>query len=110
MCNYARKRILIKKFIEDNLPNIANADDVEKSFSEFWASERSETLKKLAEDENIEVEKIEKLIGEYLYTQKLPHEQDIADMLPAPPKILERRRIIDRVRNAIESIVDIFEW
>ena len=38
--------------------------------------------------ENIPVEKFEKLIGEYLYTQKLPHGQDIVDMLPEAPKIL----------------------
>ena len=67
-------------------------------------------LKKLAEDENIPSENIEKLIGEYLYTQKLPQEQDIADMLPEQPRILERSSIIERIKTAIENIVDIFEW
>jgi len=105
-----KKKDLIKKFIEENLPKIAKADDVEKSFSEFWASERSETLKKLAKDENIPTENIEKLIGEYLYTQKLPREQDIADMLPEQPRIMERRGIISRIKSAIENIVDMFEW
>lgn len=105
-----KKKDLIKKFIEENLPKIAKADDVEKSFSEFWASERSETLKKLARDENIPTENIEKLIGEYLYTQKLPREQDIADMLPEQPRIMERRGIISRIKSAIENIVDMFEW
>ena len=105
-----KKKDLIKKFIEQNLPTIDKAGDVEKSFSEFWASERSETLKKLAEEENIPIEKIEKLIGEYLYTQKLPREQDIADMLPEQPKIMERRGIINRIKSAIENIVDMFEW
>jgi len=105
-----KKKDLIKKFIEESLPRIAKADDVEKSFGEFWASKRSETLKKLAKDENIPTENIEKLIGEYLYTQKLPREQDIADMLPEQPRIMERRGIISRIKNAIENIVDIFEW
>ena len=105
-----KKKDLIKKFIEEYLPKIDKADDVEKSFSEFWSSERSETLKKLAKEENIPTEKIEELIGEYLYTQKLPREQDIADMLPEQPKILERRGIITRIKSAIENIVDMFEW
>ncbi len=105
-----KKKDLIKKFIEENLPKIAKSDDVEKAFSEFWASERSETLKKLAKEENIPTEKIEKIIGEYLYTQKLPREQDIADMLPEQPRILERKGIINRIKSAIENIVDIFEW
>ncbi|MBA4318710.1 MAG: deoxyribonuclease HsdR, partial [Flavobacterium sp.] len=46
-----KKKDLIKKFIEENLPKIAKSDDVEKAFSEFWESERSETLKKLAKEE-----------------------------------------------------------
>jgi len=44
------------------------------------------------------------------YTQKLPHGQDIADLLPVQPKILEQRGIIDRMKSAIENIVEVFEW
>lgn len=105
-----KKKDLIKKFIEENLPKMAKSDDVEKAFNGFWESERLENLKKLAEDENIPIENIETVIGEYLYTQKLPRDQDIADMLPEPPKILEREKILNRIKNAIENIVDIFEW
>lgn len=105
-----KKKDLIRKFIEENLPSIDTADNVEKAFSDFWASERSTVLKKLAVDENIPTEKIEHLIGEYLYSQKMPHEQDIADMLPEAPRILERKGIIDRIKAAIENIVDLFEW
>jgi type I restriction enzyme R subunit len=105
-----KKKDLIKKFIETNLPKLSKTDDVEEAFSKFWASERSETLKTIANDENIPVEKIEQLIGEYLYTQRLPHGQDIVDLLPEAPKLLERQGIIDRIRSAVESVVDIFEW
>jgi hypothetical protein len=31
-------------------------------------------------------------------------------MLPTQPKILEREGILSRIKNAIENIVDIFEW
>lgn len=105
-----KKKDLIKKFIEENLPKVDKAGDVEKAFSDFWASERSTVLKKLADSENIPTDKIEHLIGEYLYSQKMPHEQDIADMLPVQPRILERKGIIDRIKTAIENIVDMFEW
>lgn len=64
----------------------------------------------VTKDENIPTENLEKLIGEYLYTQKLPREQDIADMLPEQPRIMERRGIINRIKSAIENIVDMFEW
>ena len=105
-----KKKDLIKKFIEESLPRVGKREQVEKAFNEFWTSERASVLKKLAEDEHIPPEKIEHLIGEYLYTQKLPHEQDIADMLPVQPPILERRGILTRIKKAVESIVEIFEW
>ena len=40
-----KKKDLIRKFIEENLSKINKADDVEKEFSEFWDSERSDVLK-----------------------------------------------------------------
>jgi len=105
-----KKKDLIKKFIEENLPNIGKTGDVEKAFGEFWTSERVETLKGIAKAENIPIEKFEQLVGEYLYTQRLPRGQDIVDLLPEVPRIKERQGIIDRIKSAIEDIVDIFEW
>ena len=105
-----KKKELIRKFIEQNLPKIDKSDNVEKVFGEFWASERSNILKDIAQTENIPLEKLEELIGEYLYTQKMPHGQDIVDLLPEAPRIMERQGIIDRVRSSIENIIDIFEW
>lgn len=105
-----KKKELIQKFIEENLPNIDKADNVEKIFNEFWTSERSNALKEIAEVENIPLEKFENLIGEYLYSQKLPHGQDIVDLLPQAPKLIERQSIIDRIKSAIENFVSKFEW
>ncbi|MBU0569928.1 hypothetical protein KKB40_04065, partial [Patescibacteria group bacterium] len=70
----------------------------------------SEALKKTAEAEAIPLEKFERIIGEYLYTQKMPRGQDIVELLPQPPKIMNRQGIIDRIKKAIENIIDIFEW
>lgn len=105
-----KKKDLIKKFIEENLPKVAQADDVEDAFSGFWKSERADVLKNVATAENIPIEKLEQLIGEYLYTDRLPHGQDIVDLLPIQPRLLERQGIIDRIKSAIENIVDVFEW
>jgi type I restriction enzyme R subunit len=105
-----KKKELVRKFIEESLPKLRKADDVEKAFSKFWQSERSEVLKKLAKDEKIPIDKIEGLVGDYLYTQKLPREQEIADLLPEQPRILERKTVIGRIKGAIENIVDKFEW
>jgi type I restriction enzyme R subunit len=105
-----KKKELIKKFIEENLPKVSKSQDVEQAFSDFWKSERASTLKNIADNENIPLEKLEQVIGEYIYTQKLPKGQDIIDMLPKAPKILERKSIVSRIKDAIEGMVDIFEW
>ncbi len=105
-----KKKDLVQKFIEENLPKIELQANVEEEFNKFWENEKSQRLKKLAEEENISEEKIKELVGGYLYTQKLPHDQDIADALTSQPRIMERNSIIKRVKNAIRNIVDIFEW
>lgn len=105
-----KKKELIKKFIEQNLPKVSRYDHVEEAFHEFWESERSETLKKIAKEEKIPIQNIEQLIGDYLYTQKLPHGQEIVDLMPEAPRIMERRSVVNRIKKAIENIVDVFEW
>jgi type I restriction enzyme R subunit len=67
-------------------------------------------LRKVAEDEHINIEAFQELIGEYIYTQKTPLGDDIVALLPETPSILKRQNIIDRIKGAIVDIVDIFEW
>ncbi|MEA2056728.1 MAG: type I restriction endonuclease subunit R, partial [Patescibacteria group bacterium] len=105
-----KKKELIRRFIEENLPKVGKDENAKEAFEKFWASERSTVLKDVAKTENISLEKFRQVIGEYLYTQKLPHSQDIIDLLPEAPRILERQSIVDRIKSAIENIVDVFEW
>jgi len=105
-----KKKDLIRQFIEENLPKIKNQDDVEKAFNKFWNSKRLDSLKKVAKKENIPEEKFENLIGEYLYTQKLPRDQEIADSVTGGVKILGRQGVIDRIKQAIQNIIELFEW
>jgi type I restriction enzyme R subunit len=105
-----KKKELIKKFIEENLPKVDKSKDVEKAFNQFWASERSKNLKEIAKSENIPLKKLEHVISEYIYSHKLPPSQDIADLLPQQPKIMERKTIVGRIKNALQSLVEVFEW
>jgi type I restriction enzyme R subunit len=105
-----KKKELIQKFIQENLPQIGRSEDVEAEFSKFWDSERSSALRKVAEDENINLESFQDLIGEYIYTQRTPLGDDIIALLPETPSVLRRQGIIDRIKGAIVDIVDIFEW
>ena len=105
-----KKKELVQKFIEESLPQIPNAGDVEKAFDAFWDAERAASLQALAAAEEIPLEQLKQLVSEYLYTRKRPKGQDIADSLPKPPPILQRKTIIGRIQDAIQNIVDTFEW
>lgn len=108
--NLRKKKELVKKFIEENLPRVGHSGEVEMAFSEFWKRERSSKLLHLSETENITLEDIEVLIGEYLYTDRLPSGEDIVERLPERPRLMEHKTVVRRIREAIKDIVDIFEW
>lgn len=105
-----KKKVYVEKFIETDLSKVAESENIEKAFSDFWEAERRNVLQKLAEAENIPVPQLEDLLANYRYSQKLPQEQAIADLLPVQPKILERRGIIDRIKLGIQNVVEVFEW
>lgn len=105
-----KKKDLVKKFIEENLPQVSNSEGVEHAFEEFWKDECSNTLKQLSESEKITPEQIEDLIGEYLYTDRLPSGEDIVERLPERPRLMEHKSVVNRIREAIKDIVDTFEW
>lgn len=105
-----KKKELIRQFIEENLPKIQSSGEVENAFSEFWDEKRQHLLKEMSANEEIPYEKLEKVIGQYIYSQKLPQDQEIAELFEKKINIRERSTIIDRVKNAIANIVEVFEW
>jgi len=105
-----KKKDFVRKFIEEHLPKVSKSEDVEAAFAVFWASERSETLRKLAEDEKINPTQIEDLIGEYLYTNRLPTSEEVLDKLPERPSLMNTKKVADRIKAAISNLVEVFEW
>lgn len=105
-----KKKDLIQKFIEESLPKLRTSEEVEDAFNHFWDEERTKNLKEIAESEEIPLEKLQHLISEYMYTQKFPKAQEIAECLPKPPPIMQRQTVISRIKAAIENIVETFVW
>lgn len=108
--NLRKKKDLVRKFIEENLPRVGRSEEVEAAFAQFWNGERSAKLRNLSETEHITPEAIEALIGEYLYTDRLPSGEDIVEQLPERPRLMEHKSVVNRIQEAIKDIVDIFEW
>ncbi len=105
-----KKKDLIKKFIEDHLPNIPQNSSVENYFDGFWNTERFKMIHNLANEENISDEKLKQLVGEYLYTKKLPTSDEIIDSMEKAPKFLQRRSVVNRIKETMKNIVEVFEW
>jgi type I restriction enzyme R subunit len=102
------KRELIEKFIQENLPHIEDSEDVSYEFDKFWDAEKRAAIKSLSKDENLDSEKLEKIIGEYLFTEKTPMRDDVIAMLKERPSLKERGSTAQRITDKILSFVETF--
>lgn len=103
------KRELIERFVDNYLPNISSPDDVEKEFDTFWSEEREQGIKSLCADEGLRQDTVVEIINEYHFNQREPLRETIVSALVERPKILERKKIIDRVRQRIMEIIGTFD-
>ena len=102
------KRELIEKFIHENLPEIADSDNIPDEFDEFWSNERVLALEKLSKDENLDAEKLQEVIGNYLFTEKKPLRDEIIEIMNKRPGLKERKTVAERVTEKILGFVETF--
>ncbi|WP_299700198.1 type I restriction endonuclease subunit R [uncultured Pontibacter sp.] len=102
------KRELIRKFIEENLPHIEDADDVPEAFESFWQREQMAAFEKMSKEEQLDPVKLQAVLGNYLFTERKPLRDEVLDMLPARPKLLERRPIAERITAKVIGFVETF--
>ncbi|WP_192351110.1 type I restriction endonuclease subunit R [Algoriphagus sp. Y33] len=102
------KRELIEKFIRENLPQIADSDDIPEAFDDYWDEERKAALKKLSNEENLDEEKLQEVISQYLFTEKKPMRDQVIDLLNKRPALKERANIAERVTDRILRFVETF--
>lgn len=103
------KRDLIEKFIEENLPRIEDSEDIPDEFELFWSEERKAALEKLSEEEGLNTQKLEKVIGTFLFTEKYPLRDEVIGMMHQRPVLKQRsntaQRITDRILNFVETFI-----
>jgi type I restriction enzyme R subunit len=66
------KRVLIEKFIQQNLPFISDIDEIQPAFETFWQQEKQKAFLKIVAEEQLSAPKMEKLIHNYLFTERKP--------------------------------------
>lgn len=103
------KRDLIERFIEENLWNINDSSNLSNEFDKFMIIQKSKEFEKMCKEEDIDSARFAKLINDYLYTEKMPLKEEIAETLNYKPKLLERKNVIERIKNKLVEFINIFE-
>ena len=75
------KKELIEEFIQHNLPQIDSSDDVQEEFDKFWSEEQQKAFDNLVKEEHLSEAKTQKLIENYLYTEREPIRDEILDLI-----------------------------
>lgn len=102
------KRELIEKFIHENIPNIEDSNDIADEFYSFWDDERKKALEVLTKEEDLDFEKIQKLIGNYLFTEKEPLRDSLIESMNYRPALKDRRGIAERISSKIRKYLETF--
>lgn len=107
--NLRSKRELIEKFIEENLPRVIDTDEIPEEFEQFWSAEQQKAFNKLVEEENLDKEKTQKLIEDYLFAEREPLRDELLNLLKnEKPSVLQRKKIGDRLLKKIVGFVETF--
>ena len=97
------KRELIEKFIQNNLPFIEDSENIADEFYSFWNEERKNALETLTKEEDLNFDKIQKLIGDYLFTEKEPLRDNLIEAMNYRPSLKERRSVAERISAKIRK-------
>ena len=102
------KRELIEKFIEENLPKIDNADNIQDEFEKYWQDQKVLALAKLCEDESLDKEQFKALIETYIFSGQTPLRDEVLKCLGDRPSILQAREIGERIILKMKEYVEVF--
>lgn len=103
------KRELIEKFIEQWLPKLKDSAEIPDSFEDFWEQERTSAFEQLCKEEQLDADKLKKVIYRYVDTGKPPlPDPDIMQLIQRPLKLAERGPTKQRVLQKVVDFVDTF--
>ena len=103
------KRELIQRFINEYMGELNTEEEIKESFVTYWKKEEDTAFAKLCENENLKPQGMRDIMEQYKFNNRVPMGDDIIAALKEPPKILERRLIIDRVKRNTMDIIHTFD-
>lgn len=102
------KKELIEKFIYENLPLVEEAEDIPTAFDNFVDEEKQMALADLCEQEGLIPEKVNEIIGNYLFTERKPLRDEVFDILIRKPRLLERKTVVERVISKVLGFIETY--
>jgi len=103
------KKELIEKFITENMPLIADTDDIPQEFEKFWSKEQEKAFIRLVEEEKLSKDRTQALIENYLYSEEQPMREELLNLLEGErPTLLKRKSIGDRILSKINNFIETF--
>ncbi len=104
------KRELIEKFIDSAMPNVDSAAEVPDCFEDFWEQERIAAFDQLVKEEQLDADKLKKVIERFVYTGEKPlPDPDIIELINRPLKLAERAptrtRVLEKVVEHVETFI-----
>ena len=103
------KKELIQKFIESTLPELGSAAEIPDSFEDFWEQERASAFDELVKEEQLDADKLKKVIDRFVYTGEKPlPDPDIVELIERPLKLAERGPTKNRVLSKVVDFVETF--
>lgn len=104
------KKELIERFIADHFADMPASANVAEEFDTYWTEEKRKALVSLSEEEGLDPNGLEKVLGNYLFTEKTPMRDEIIEIMEARPSLRERstvaERVIDKIRGFVETFID----
>lgn len=102
------KKELILIFIEGQFTDLPHDADVAKRFESFWNDAMVKALEELSEQEGLNADGLQKVIDEYLFTEKKPQRDEVINILLERPRLKERKNKAERVIGRIQEFFERF--
>lgn len=103
------KRDLIEKFIQQNMPLIGPNKDVGEAFKAYWGEEKERALATICTEERLDRARFDQLVDQFNFSGQNPLRDDIVAALTTQPKILERRKVVNRILERLIGFIRTFE-
>jgi len=91
------KKELIERFIAEHFANLPANSDVGTEFDSYWEAQKQSALVTLSEDEGLKREELDKVLANYLFTEKTPMRDDVIGIMEKRPSLRERSTVAERV-------------